>query len=86
MADKYVQHLMQFSQRLRSKHVFDDVMRAASSVSPSVRYYLLSEYCKQNAANIPQNVKDQCAAVKKELQDVIRFPKEGKGQGQAVRH
>ena len=86
VADKYVQHLMQFSQRLRSKHVFDDVMRAASSVSPSVRYYLLSEYCKQNAANIPQNVKDQCAAVKKELQDVIRFPKEGKGQGQAVRH
>lgn len=63
-------------------------MNLKTVVEPALRIPMCSicSSCKQNAANIPQNGKDQCAAVKKELQDVIRFPKEGKGQGQAVRH
>lgn len=84
VADTYVQHLMQFSLRLRSHHAFEDVMYAAASVSPSVRYYLLLEYCNRNAGNLPQNVKDQCSAVKKELKDVISFPKDSKGQSQVM--
>ena len=84
VADTYVQHLMQFSLRLRSHHAFEDVMYAAASVSPSVRYYLLLEYCNRNAGNLPQNVKDQCSAVKKELKDVILFPKDSKGQSQVM--
>ena len=59
---------------------FTEVMRAAEKVSPSVRYYLLAEYCRRNAGNLPQNVKDQCSAIKKELKEVILFPKEAKGK------
>ena len=36
--------------------------------------------CRRNAGNLPQNVKDQCSAVKKELKEVILFPKEAKGK------
>jgi hypothetical protein len=61
-----------------------DLSPAAASVSPSVRYYLLLEYCNRNAGNLPQNVKDQCSAVKKELKDVILFPKDSKGQSQVM--
>ena len=74
----------QFSLRLRSHHAFEDVMYAAASVSPSVRYYLLLEYCNRNAGNLPQNVKDPCSAVKRELKDVILFPKDSKGQSQVM--
>ena len=66
------------------EHAFEDVMYAAASVSPSVRYYLLLEYCNRNAGNLPKNVKDQCSAVKRELKDVILFPKDSKGQSQVI--
>lgn len=79
VTDTYVQHLLQFSLRLRSQHAFEDVMRAAASISPSVRYYLLTEYCRRNADNIPQSVLKQFDDLKKELKDVVRFPKETKG-------
>lgn len=78
-----MQHLLQFSLRLRSHHAFEDVMRVAASVSPSVRYYLLLEYCNRN--HLPQYVRDQCESTMKEIQNVIRFPKERKGQGQGMR-
>ena len=76
----YVRHLAKFSQMINSNQSFTEVMRAAEKVSPSVRYYLLTEYCRRNAGNLPQNVKDQCLAVKKELKEVILFPKEAKGK------
>ena len=76
----YVRHLAKFSQMINSNQSFTEVMRAAEKVSPSVRYYLLAEYCRRNAGNLPQNVKDQCSAVKKELKEVILFPKEAKGK------
>ena len=58
--------------------VFADGMEVAEQISPSLRYYLLLEFRKRNASNIPQNVKEQCAAVNKELKNVILFPKEAK--------
>ena len=76
----YVRHLAKFSQMINSNQSFTEVMRAAEKVSPSVRYYLLTEYCRRNAGNLPQNVKDQYSAVKKELKEVILFPKEAKGK------
>ena len=76
----YVRHLAKFSQMINSNQSFTEVMRAAEKVSPSVRYYLLTEYCRRNAGNLPQNVKDQCLAIKKELKEVILFPKEAKGK------
>ena len=79
VADIYVQHLLQFSLRLRSQHTFEEVIRAAASVSPSVRYYLLTEYYRRNAGNIPQSVLKQFDDLKKELKDVVRFLKETKG-------
>ena len=75
---------MKFSQMLRSKHLFADVLGIAAQVSPSLRYYLLTEFRKRNASNIPQNVKEQCAAVNKELKNVILFPKEAKALGKKV--
>lgn len=78
VSEKYISHLMKFSQMLRSKHSFADVLGIAAQVSPSLRYYLLTEFRKRNASNIPQNVKEQCAAVNKELKNVIFFPKEAK--------
>lgn len=76
VSEKYISHLMQCSHMVKSNHSFTDVMRAASQVSPSLKYYLLSEHGKRNAGNIPQKVKDHWAAANKELKDVIRFPKE----------
>ena len=49
------------------------------SFSPSLRYDLLLEYRRRNAGNIPRNVQEQCAAVSKEVRNVILFPKEAKG-------
>ena len=80
VSEKYISHLMKFSHMVKSNHSFADVMRAASQVSPSLKYYLLSEYGKRNAGNISQKVKDQWVATNKELKDVIRFPKETNGK------
>ena len=80
VSGKYISHLMKFSQMVNSNQSFTNVMEIAARVSPSLRYYLLTEFRKRNAGNIPQNVKDQCAAVNKVLKDVILFPKETKGQ------
>jgi hypothetical protein len=80
VSSKYISHLMIFSQMVKLKHSFADVMEVAEQVSPSVRYYLLAEYCRRNAGNLPQNVKDQCSAIKKELKEVILFPKEARGK------
>ena len=80
VSGKYISHLMRFSQMVNSNQSFTNVMEIAARVSPSLRYYLLTEFRKRNAGNIPQNVKDQCAAVNKVLKDVILFPKETKGQ------
>ena len=80
VSDKYISHLMMFSQMVKSKHSFADVMGVAAQVSPSLRYYLLKEYCRRNAANLPQHVKDHCMAINKEIKEVILFPIEVKGK------
>ena len=42
------------------------------------------EFRKRNAANMPQNVKEQCVAVSKEARNIILFPKEAKELGKKV--
>ena len=79
VSSKYISHLMIFSQMVKLKHSFADVMEVAEQISPSLRYYLLLEYRRRNAGNIPRNVQEQCAAVSKEVRNVILFPKEAKG-------
>ena len=76
----YVNHLIKFSQFVKPNHTFTEVMRAASQVSPSVRYHILSEYCKRNASNIPMEVKKHCDSIKKEMKNVILMPKEKRGK------
>jgi len=48
--------------------------------NPRKHKLLLAEYCRRNAGNLSQNVKDQCSAIKKELKEVILFPKEARGK------
>ena len=84
VSEKYISHLMKFSQMVNSKHSFADVMKVAALVSPSLRYYLLLEFRKRNAGNMPQNVKEQCVAVSKEARNIILFPKEAKELGKKV--
>ncbi len=79
VSSKYISHLMIFSQMVKLKHSFADVMEVAEQINLSLRYYLLLEYRRRNAGNIPQNVQEQCAAVSKEVRNVILFPKEAKG-------
>lgn len=43
VSEKYLGHLMGFSQRIRCQTSFADVMGAAREISPSLRYYLLLE-------------------------------------------
>lgn len=76
----YVNHLIKFSQLVKPNHTFTEVMRAAAQVSPSVRYHILSEYCKRNASNIPTEVKKHCESIKKEMKNVILMPKEKRGK------
>ena len=85
VSDKYISHLVMFSHMVKSKHSFADVMGVAAQVSPSLRYYLLKEYCRCNAGHLPQYVKDHCMAINKEIKEVILFPKEAKGQSQGKR-
>lgn len=80
VSEKYISHLMKFSQMVKSNHSFAAVMKVAAQVSPSLKYYLLSEYGKRNAGNIPQKVKDHWTTTNKELKDVIRFPRETNGK------
>ena len=54
-------------------------MGAAREISPSLRYYLLFEYCKQKGNNLPAGIKLHIDAVNKEIKDVILFPKETRG-------
>ena len=79
VSEKYLGHLSEFSQKIRCQTSFADVMKAATEISPSLRYYLLLAYCKQKGDNIPLSLKPHIDAVRKELKDVIRFPKEMKG-------
>ena len=79
VSDKYIRHLVMFSHMVKSNHSFADVMGVAAQVSPSLRYYLLKEYCRRNAGNLPQHVKDHCMAINKEIKEVILFPKESRG-------
>jgi hypothetical protein len=51
------------------KHSFADVMGVAAQVSPSLRYYLLKEYCRRNAGHLPLYVKDHCMAINKEIKE-----------------
>ena len=78
VSEKYLSHSTEFSQKIRHQTSFADVMRAATEISPSFRYYLLLEYCKQKGNNVPAGIKPHIAAVRNELEDVIRFPKEMK--------
>ena len=78
VSKQYIGHLMKFSQMIRPNHSFTHVMRASAQVSPSVRYHILSEYCKRNAGKMPKEVMKQCDAIKKELKNVILFPKEAR--------
>ena len=77
--EKYLGHLIGFSQLIRCQSSFADVMRAATEISPSLRYYLLLAYCKQKGDNIPMSIKPHMYAVNKEIKNVILFPKEVKG-------
>lgn len=79
VSEKYLGHLIGFSQRIRCQSSFADVMRAATEISPSLRYYLLLAYCKQKGDNIPMSLKPHMDAVNKEIKNVILFPKEAKG-------
>lgn len=79
VSEKYLGHLIGFSQRIRCQSSFADVMRAATEISPSLRYYLLLTYCKQKGDNIPMSLKPHMDAVNKEIKNVILFPKEAKG-------
>ena len=79
VSEKYLGHLMGFSQRIRCQTSFADVMGAAREISPSLRYYLLLEYCKQKGNNLPAGIKPHIDAVNKEIKDVILFPKETRG-------
>ena len=79
VSEKYLSHLTEFSQKIRCQTSFADVMKAATEISPSLRYYLLLAYCKQKGDNIPLSIKPHIDAVNKEIKDVIRFPKETKG-------
>ena len=79
VSEKYLSHLIGFSQRIRCQSSFADVMRAATEISPSLRYYLLLEYCKQKGNNVSAGIKPHIDAVNKEIKDVIRFPKQAKG-------
>ena len=78
VSEKYLSHSTEFSQKIRHQTSFADVMRAATEISPSLRYYLLLTYCKQKGDNIPLSLKPHIDAVRNELEDVIRFPKEMK--------
>ncbi len=69
VSDKYISHLVMFSQMVKYKHSFADVMRVAAQVSPSLRYYLLKEYCRRNAGHLPLYVKDHCMAINKEIKE-----------------
>ena len=60
-------------------------LRAATEISPSLRYYLLLEYCKQKGNNVPAGIKPHIDAVNKEIKDVIRFPKVAKGISNGVK-
>ena len=66
-------------------HNESDVMRAATEISPSLRYYLLLEYCKHKGNNVPAGIKLHIDAVNKEIKDVIRFPKVAKGISNGVK-
>lgn len=79
VSEKYLGHLIGFSQRIRCQSSFADVMRAATEISPSLRYYLLLAYCKQKGDNIPMSLKPHMDAVNKEIKNVILFPKDAKG-------
>ena len=85
VSEKYLSHLIGFSQRIRCQSSFADVMRAATEISPSLRYYLLLEYCKQKDNNVPAGIKPPIDAVNKEIKDVIRFPKVAKGISNGVK-
>ena len=79
VSEKYLSHLIGFSQIIRCQTSFADVMRAATEISPSLRYYLLLAYCKQKGDNIPMSIKPHMDDVNKEIKNVILFPKEAKG-------
>ena len=84
VSEKYLSHLIGFSQRIRCQSSFADVMRAATAISPSLTYYLLLEYCKQKGNNVSAGIKPHTDAVK-EIKDVIRFPKVAKGISNGVK-